>query len=82
MTELRQKMIRAMEPNYAASYRLGYKPSTSRFQKTDMVTFAVSNTWMAVINFGGIYPRGTIYSGFSRQDDIHTFLESALFGIT
>jgi hypothetical protein len=31
MTELRQKMIRAMELNCAASYRLGYKPSTVRW---------------------------------------------------
>jgi hypothetical protein len=42
MTELRQKIIRAMELNCAASYRLGYKPSTSRFQKSDMMPFAVS----------------------------------------
>jgi len=43
MTEPRQKMIRAMELNCAAFYRLGYKPSTSHFQKSDRRPKAVTN---------------------------------------
>ena len=45
--------------------------SETRYDATD------SYTWMAEINSYWIYPRGTIYSDFTSQDDIYIFLESA-----
>jgi hypothetical protein len=55
---------------------------TSLFQQADMLTFAVSKTRMAAIDFGGYIPEAQSIRVPSSQNDIHTFLESALLEIT
>jgi len=58
---VRLKMKRGDPVSGATPYRRWLRHSNSRFQKSDMVSFAVSITWMTAIPSCWIYPRDTIY---------------------
>jgi hypothetical protein len=52
-----------------------YRLSTSRFQNTDMVSFAVNIAKTTAINFCRIYQRDTIYPSFSLPRSYPHFFE-------